>query len=80
MDPAFQDVFADIVDVSGGPYGLTMTFRATDPAKPGDPAAASTVARVRLTPALAKTLGLMLGQAAEQAGVGGSREGTAESA
>ena len=59
----FPDVFADAISVAGNPYAMALTFLLSDPDQQGDRAAARVVARVRLTPELARTLGEALGQA-----------------
>jgi hypothetical protein len=74
MDPSIPDLFADVVDIAGGAYGLSLTFRASDPERPGDAGAAATVARIRVTPALARTLAVILGEAAQQVGAGNTAE------
>jgi hypothetical protein len=64
-EDGFADVFADGVSVAGGPYGISLTFQLSDPARAGDPDGMTTVARVRLSAELARALAGVL----EQAGI-----------
>lgn len=57
------DVFADSVNIGGGPFGVALTFMLTDPAQPADADARAIVARVRMTPDLARALAEALRQA-----------------
>jgi hypothetical protein len=59
----FPDIYADSINVAGGPFGLALTFLLSDPGAQGDLAAARTVVRVRLSPELARVLAETLAQA-----------------
>ena len=51
------DIFADRYEISPGRYGLTLTFRRTEPStEPGTEQKSNVVALVRMTPALADEL------------------------
>ena len=51
------DIFADRYEISPGRYGLTITFRRTEPStEPGIEKKSNVVALVRMTPALADEL------------------------
>jgi hypothetical protein len=65
---AFPDFYADTINLAGGPFGLALTFMLSDPAMQGDPATARIVARIRLSPELARVLADALGQAGARAG------------
>jgi len=56
------DVFADSVNIGGGPFGVTLTFMLTDPGRPAEGDAREIVARVRLAPELARALAEALRQ------------------
>jgi hypothetical protein len=62
-DRGFSDVFADGVSVAGGPFGISLTFMLSDPARQRQLEAMRTIARIRLSPALARALVEALTQA-----------------
>lgn len=62
-DGQFPDIYADSINVAGGPFGVALTFSLSDPGAQGDVAAARTVVRVRLSPELARALAETLAQA-----------------
>ena len=50
----FPDLFADAISISSQPFGVSLTFGLSDPS---GGATGRTVARIRMTPELAKALG-----------------------
>jgi hypothetical protein len=58
----FPDVFADAASLSGGPFGVTLTFYLTDPDGQSQGGRPKPVARIRVSPDLARTLGQALAQ------------------
>ena len=69
-EASFPDVFADGVTIFGGPYGISLTFLLSDPARQEELDAMTIIARIRFSPDLARTLGealVKLGQAPEPA-------------
>lgn len=64
----YPDIYADGVAVSTGPFGLTITLQRSEPSTEPGPHIDSSeiVARVRLSPALARVLGQALIDSAAQ--------------
>ena len=62
-EATFPDVYADGINVAGGPYGIALTFQLSDPARPGEADAMTPVARIRLSMELAAALAQVLQQA-----------------
>ena len=64
METAIPDIYADGANVSGGPYGLTVTLLLSVPPMPGEERSQTVVGRIRLSNVLAAALGDALGKAA----------------
>jgi hypothetical protein len=61
-EPPFPELYADSVQVTRGPFGVTLTLLLLEPPQPGPKKAprARVVGRVRVSPELAKAIGTAL--------------------